>query len=247
MQFVKLVCGFGVCLWALALAACAHSVGGKSISDAFPDTQTHQLAGAACRGDGQEIERLVSAGVDINKPGLDDVSVLMWALTCKNVSGVKALLNNGADPNYTIEHNYNPVSIAASIEQNTELLKAVIEAGGNVNAVSGSHEATALMTAFKRGRDTDNWNNYYYLLDAGADVNQLTNKKQSIGLTAAVANRYCKIIELLDRGYTHDLSFLLRGAKKTPTLLDGFPGKACLAPAILKLEARIAELEKGAN
>ncbi len=229
----------------VSLNACAHEVGGKSIYDAFQDTQTRQLAGAACRGDASEIDRLVSVGADINKPGLDDVCVLMWALSCQNVSGVKALLENGADPNYTIGDNYNPVSIAASIDQQPALLKAVVKAGGDVNAVSGSYEATALMTAFKRGVDTDNWENYYYLLDAGADVNQLTTKMRSVGLLARRHHKFCKILELVNRGYTHDLTRILNGAKNAPSLMAGASGAACRSSLIAKLEMRIAQLERG--
>ena len=153
MRLMNLFAGF---LIVLSLNACAHQVGGKSIDDVFSG-ETRQLAGFACRGDTKGIQRLVDEGADVNALGLDGASVLMWALSCQNLSGVKALMDNGADPNHKVKNNLNPVTIAASIQQNPELLKAVITAGGSVNAVSGSHEETALMTAFSRGIDTGNW------------------------------------------------------------------------------------------
>lgn len=230
----------------LSLNACAHQVGGKNIDDVFSNFETRQLAQAACRGDAETIKRLVDGGADINALGLDNVSVLIWSLSCKNISGIKALLNSGANPNHKIKSNLNPVSIAASIEQNPDILKAVIAAGGNVNAVSGSYEDTALMTAFTRGVDTNNWDNYYYLLESGAEINQLTKNGRSIGFHARRYNENCKIIELIDKGLTNQLGKLLTLAKGSPPLIRGSDAERCLAPLIKKLETRIAELEGGA-
>ena len=242
MRLMNLFAGF---LIVLSLNACAHQVGGKSIDDVFSG-ETRQLAGFACRGDTKGIQRLVDEGADVNALGLDGASVLMWALSCQNLSGVKALMDNGADPNHKVKNNLNPVTIAASIQQNPELLKAVITAGGSVNAVSGSHEETALMTAFSRGIDTGNWDNYYYLLEAGANINQLTNKGRSIGFHARRYNQNCKIIELIDMGLTEQLDMLLVLAKGSPALIKGSEGERCLAPLIVKLETRIAELDSAA-
>lgn len=242
MRAIKSYMLFGLMILALTLSACAHNVGGKSVDDAFQNSQTRQLANAACRGDRREITQLVNDGADVNDPSLDGVSVLMWALSCKNVEGVKSLLDNGADPNHRAAKNMNPVTIAASYQQDIRFLKLVVEAGGDVNAVEGSYEETALMTAFVRGVDTDNWDTYYFLLDAGADVNQKTSSGRTIGYLAGSYNRNCKLIELIGRGYTYDLIGELRATRKQPKLRTGSPSIACHGPLIKQLEERILEL-----
>lgn len=226
----------------LSLMACAHDIGGKNIDDVFSNTQTRQLAQAACRGDTNTIRKLVGSGADVNAPGLDGLSVLMWALSCNNVEGMKALLDAGADPNHKVKNNLNPVSIAATYIQSTKFLEVLIAAGGNVNAVSGNYEETALMKAFMMGHNTGNWNNYYYLLDAGADINQITNNGYSVGFRAAAFNENCKIIELIDRGLIIQLDKLLRRTNDAPNLIKESDQHRCRGPLIEKLEARIAEL-----
>ena len=45
----------------------------------------------------------VSDGVPVIERGLQDITPLMWALSCKSVGGVEALLETGADPNQRAE------------------------------------------------------------------------------------------------------------------------------------------------
>jgi hypothetical protein len=88
---------------------------------------------------------------------------LMGAISDGNVSEVKRLISEGANPNS--EYMQGPFLFLAIGYDNPEVVKALIDAGANVNAVHNRGE-TALMVAVA----SDSPAVVRTLVDAGADV-----------------------------------------------------------------------------
>src|SRR5689334_8601964 len=72
-----------------------HRVGDMTVDQVFADAKLAELARHACRGDGSEVRKLLESGVDPNGLGYEGSTPLMWAVSCGNVSGIRALLRGG--------------------------------------------------------------------------------------------------------------------------------------------------------
>lgn len=191
-------------------AACSegHKVGGKAVGDVFSDPRVAALARAACEGDQAAIERELKGGVDSNGLGFDAVTPLFWALHCENLTGVEALLKAGADPNHNIAGGFSSV-YAASTMENSAFLKILLKYGGDPNADDIKAGDTALSQALSLGIHGEGWDNYYSLLEAGADINREYGDGNTIAIRAAALNQYDKVAELLERGYNSNLDTLV--------------------------------------
>ena len=185
-----------------------QDVDGKTAAEAFASPRTAALAEAACRGDASAVKREVADGADPNGVGLEGVTPLFWAQKCENLIGMKALLAAGADPNKAFPGpgGFSPVGAAASAK-NTEILKTLLEHGGDPNAAYTASPWTALKVAMSHALDGGGWDNYYALLEAGADINR-RHAGETIAEFAAAMGAFDKVEELLDRGYDTDLEDL---------------------------------------
>jgi uncharacterized protein len=193
-------------------ASCAeHEVGGKTAENVFSDREIAALASAACEGRTDEVRRLVREGANVNAIGYEGSTPLLWALSCESRVGMEALLSEGANPNLTTEHGFSAV-IAASTYRNPELLDTLLRHGGDPDAHQTNGYRTALNQAFGLGVDTDDWRNYYRLLDAGADINSPDRNGMGIAMFAVSMGRFAKAVELMERGYNHDLQMLANAA-----------------------------------
>lgn len=114
-----------------------------------------------------------------------------------NLNAIELLLRSGAEPNLLIIGDfgptypgeakswidgYSPVLIAAEFHQ-PAVLRLLLQYGGDPNAKSRDIEHTALSLAFSRARwldlgpqmspfDDRQWDNYFLLLDAGANPSE---------------------------------------------------------------------------
>lgn len=209
-------------LLAVLLMSCSqHEVGGHTAEMVFADPNVRALANAACEGDAAEVKRLVGQGVSPSARGKDGVGPLLWALSCRSEPGVRALLDAGADPNQAAG-NYTPVLVAATYDDPT-FLKLLLARGGDPNATEANGPDTALQKALSVGIHRDDWRNYYILLDAGADINR-EHMGSTIAEAATALGQMDKAIELVERGYTHDLNGLALGTYITQ-IGDTFPEK----------------------
>lgn len=201
--------------------ACArHHVGDKYVEDVFSGPDTIALANAACEGDANEVAERVGAGVDVNVRGLWDITPLFWALTCRSPRGVEALLVRGADANARMDNGWSPAMVAATYDD-PQFLRLVLRFGGDPSAISQQSDTSPLHKALGRGFDTDDWTNYYILLDAGADVNRVYPLGDTIAYRAIAYGRFSKVLELVvERGYSHDLAGLRRDAQTRPLAED---------------------------
>jgi hypothetical protein len=185
-----------------------HKINGKSAEQAFTDQNLATLARAACEGDVAEIEKMLKLGANPNGAGYLGGTPLFWAVNCENKTGIEALLKAGADPNLRIPGPNGPYSAtyAAATMTNPAPLKILLQNKGDPNTFEGNTVyASALHKAFELGVDEGQWDNYYALLDAGADINRADDVGNTIATLAVSLGQFDKAIELLDRGYTHDL------------------------------------------
>jgi ankyrin repeat protein len=191
-----------------------HTVGGKAAGDVFsPDLA--RLARAACLGDTADVEAAISAGADPNGKGYEGVTPLLWAVNCQNLKGIEALLDAGADPNHKVGGRFS-ATYAAATQPHPEPLKLLLRRGGDPNTYSGKEgnevNRSALQAALSLGI-RGHWDNWYALLDAGADVNRHDDLGHSIATDAVSLTAFDKVAELLQRGYNYNLADLGSRAK----------------------------------
>lgn len=186
-------------------------VGGKSVHQVFPDARVANLAVAACDGDLPRIHAQLVAGADPNAIGFQGLSPLLWAERCENIAGMRALLQAGANPNYhTVgKGGFSAVFMAASVVDRPDLIRLLLEFGGDPNDVVNDSSDTSLGRALEAGVQSDDWTIFNMLLDAGADIN-----REYAGTTiveqAALLNQFDRVEDFLKRGYSHNLPGLVK-------------------------------------
>ena len=183
-----------------ASEAASFRLRGMTAHEIFSNSKAAALADAACKGNASEIARLVHSGADVNYRGKGDISPLIWAMSCHNYQGMRALLKNGANPNQPMEDDQGPVWLAAG-GSDPKILPILLKYGGNPSDVHHGR-SSALENAIMFQRTA----NMKLLVQHGANVNYVG--LLSAGSTAAGLNRFDYVIFLLKHGYTHDLQGL---------------------------------------
>lgn len=197
-----------------------------SVSAVFENGQAKALAQAACKGKTKKIASLLKKGVAVDVQGLEGLTPLFWALKCKNIAGVRFLLENKANPNQHMsdDYGYTPVIVASEYDD-SNFLKLLLEFGGNPEAQSFDESDSAIEFAIGYGARSQKWDKYYLLLDAGVDVNKSFGGLTLAEIVIGVYGRYSKGLELLDRGHNKELPALLymasnrsvpKGSKERP-------------------------------
>jgi uncharacterized protein len=197
---------------------------GANAIELFGEPRVAALAEAACAGDVAGVGGAVADGVDPNafSIGVDElggrVTPLLWAVDCGNSRGVEALLRAGADPNQSTggRVGLTPVLAAAADARNPAILRLLLQYGGNPNAISEVGGYTALRRAYEHGRTWESagggraaWENWETLLEAGANAEAtFDGGRETIATFAATLNDFAKVTELLQRGYSYDLTYL---------------------------------------
>ncbi|QZN79788.1 ankyrin repeat domain-containing protein [Stenotrophomonas sp. DR822] len=144
-----------------------------------------ELAVASEQGDADTITRLVKdEGVDPDKVFARDAGIplVAWPLRAKNLDGLRALLDNGADPNAraykTVDGRrlgYSNAMVYAARMDDSRFLELLLRHGGNPNTRNANNE-TLLFQAFISGNQ---WKNVQTLVKNGADVNE--SNRRSLG------------------------------------------------------------------
>lgn len=145
----------------------------------------------------------------MNGTGLQGLTPLLWALSCKNVAGVKMLLDAGADPNQ--EAARGMTAVLAAVNYDGPFLGLMLDHAGDLNAVRDGGNRTLLAEALSRGVHTDEWDNFELLVQRGADINRVSGKGLPIAEAAIAYGRPSKALFLLDHGYRYDLEGLAKG------------------------------------
>lgn len=151
-----------------------HKKNKKSASHTKPTKQ--DLIRAVHNQDVEEVKTILKGGIkpDINtyadgdpsnKTAANSSTLLIDAIMKNNVPIVKALLDAGADPNFTGDHSFNPpLWVAVENGKSKEIIKMLINAGAKDMDVTVQEES--LLTAAVGQRQTDV---VQLLLDNGAD------------------------------------------------------------------------------
>ena len=141
------------------------------------------VAQAIAANDQEAIRAAVKAVPNLQAAGRDGATLLCWTVRQtwqrrELVDAVKTLLSLGADPNYTNGHDAS-FALGYSVHGPAEGLRAMLEAGGNPNALNAYGWPLVFMH-YKLG--------YYQaeealrldlLLDHGADINATVPEKDS--------------------------------------------------------------------
>jgi uncharacterized protein len=194
---------------ALVIGFQGHLMAANPAGDVFPDSKVAQLAVAACDADVARMDRALSDGADVNGRGREGFTPLFWAMRCRSILGVRYLLSHGADANARLSSGISPAWLAATYNESS-YLRAVAEHDGDLNGTEDHRETSALLGAITSGFQNGFWENFYFTLDSGVNVN--TRYGPPPGITAAESavslGLFDRALELVDRGYDRDLDRL---------------------------------------
>lgn len=191
-----------------------HKVGNRTAQEVFPRTVDAELVSASCAGDREGVAKALIQGASANARGEQGITPLAWAISCTNRVGVEVLLQAGADPNASVGKGDSTLVEVAATYDDTEMLRLLLRHGG-VSDHANAAGRTPLDTALTKGIHEQKWDNWYALLDAGFDINKVYNGS-TIAENAAMLNQHDKVLELIERGYNHNLNMLARFVAQGP-------------------------------
>ena len=119
----------------------------------------------ACRtGNLEQIKILLDAGADVNALSSEGMTPLDYACLSESGEAVKLLIAAGGDPDHVTEEGNMTPLISATVLENTDIVKALVENGAKVNWQDDNGD-TALMYAVYNF----SYKSAKILIDAGAD------------------------------------------------------------------------------
>lgn len=177
MLLPLLLLSLGGCLFSPPSPA-AKSAHTRSLEKWYPDKGAQALAVAAEFGDVAEVRRLMKEeGVNPDKHfSPEGMPLIAWPVFTKNPAGLKAMLENGADPNAAMPYplppdrtprNNDNAMVWAAKQEDTIYLRHLLDHGGDPNTRNVNNE-TLLFQAFIW---QDQWQNVQLLVERGADIN----------------------------------------------------------------------------
>jgi hypothetical protein len=190
----------------------------------YKDPKAQALALAAEQGNAAEVQRLMKQEhVNPDVIFADDDSgmpLVAWPVFTLNATGLKAMLDNGANPNArkpgrtvkkfddgsVLDHFlYDNAMVWAAKQGDPIYLKLLLDHGGDPNTRNGNDE-DLLFQAFIWHRQ---WQNVQVLVDHGADVNALS-QQGSILYDYASSGGFEQAYWLLQRGSDPTTGTLIR-------------------------------------
>ena len=183
-------------------------LGSMTIDETFEDPAVARLVEAALDGQTQEVQTLVKQGVDVNYVGKDGIMPLFWVMISRSTTGMKQLLNVGADINVKMtRRRVSAVNLAAGADD-PKFLKILLEHGGGDLDLANVDGDSPLQVAAVQGR----FENVKLLLKYGADIHLIggITGSSTAAETAVSLNRYAIAVYMLEQGYNHNLQYLAR-------------------------------------
>ena len=147
----------------------------------FDDPQVIALCQAIEANDLEEMDRLITAGADVNARGKGNMTPLLWALPDNHLPRFKKLLEQGADPNVVVTSDFNTknsgirsgdsVTHMACKTHFPKYFEQVFQHGGDPNMWNPGEKETPLYVLIKKGGGTKK-EKIQLLIDKGADLNR---------------------------------------------------------------------------
>ena len=159
-----------------SLAGCSSS--SSHGADRGFEGKALELAIASETGDANGIRRLIKEeGVnpDVEFSARDGIPLVAWPLRAERLDGLRALLDNGADPNARQvrrmngrEIHFNNAMVYAAKMNDPRFLDMLLKHGGDPNTRNSANE-TLMLQAFLSGNQ---WKNIQTLVQHGAKINE---------------------------------------------------------------------------
>jgi hypothetical protein len=162
----------------------AKSAHTRSLETWYPDVGAQKLAVAAEFGDVAEVRRLMKEeGVNPDKHfSPEGMPLLAWPIFTQNPDGLKAMLENGADPNarYPIPFSRtyqgkplgryfrNNAMVWAAKQSNPIYLRHLLDHGGDPNTRNSNDESLVYQAYIWQNQ----WQNVQLLIERGANINE---------------------------------------------------------------------------
>jgi uncharacterized protein len=170
--------------------------GQMNVREFFKSEAQLSLAEAAAEGHTDELQRLVTAGAQVNAPGAEGMTALYWALSRGSKKGVSWLLEHGADPNIIFVRDGTSATSLAAMQHDPWFLKEILAHGGDVNIRNPLNGRTPLFDALAGGRI----DNARVLISAGADMNTFDHLGLTPLIEAAANQKYELVYDMLVAG-----------------------------------------------
>lgn len=200
-----------MCWLLLSLSACwaSPSERSKYNLNTFSDPKARELALAAEKGRLKSVERLMKdEGVNPDLHFSDEgYPLLFWPIFTESPAGLKAMLDNGADPNakqLSAQQNnerykglyYDNAMVWAAGMEDPIYLTMLLDHGGDPNTRSFNDENLLFQAMIKQ----DQWQNVQLLVKRGADLNTRAGMLNSITGHYAGGGAFQRVYWLLEHG-----------------------------------------------
>ncbi|AKS21976.1 ankyrin repeat domain-containing protein [Xanthomonas campestris pv. campestris] len=202
------------CVVLLAITGCSPAAQSRYAPERnFSDPKALALALAAEQGDVEEVRRLMKVeGVNPDTIfSKDGHPLLFWPIFTHNPTGLKAMLDNGADPNVALPYQTldrgvrnNPNAMVWAAEQDDPIyLKMLLDHGGNPNTRNANNESLLFHAFIKQNK----WDNIKLLVERGADINAVAGMGNSITAAYAIRGGFDFVYWLLQHGADPTIEF----------------------------------------